>query len=70
MFNRILFVCRLFRSKMVLEYLLPWYGIIRYIIPGLDYRKRIIDELRRMFRESIKDHRSTMDPENPRYMQD
>lgn len=57
---------RLFRSKMVLEYLLPWYGIIRYIIPGLNYRKRIIDELRSMFRESIKDHRSTMDPLNPR----
>ena len=54
---------------MILEYMLPWYGIIRYVIPGLNYRKRIIDELRTMFRESIKDHRSTIDTQHPRFVQ-
>lgn len=57
---------KLFKSKLALEYILSWWGIIAYCIPGLDTRKRIIRELRQSFRNSIEEHRASLDPNHPR----
>jgi len=57
---------RLFKSKFALEYLFWWYGLIRYYVPGLDTRRKIITELRSIFRTSIKEHQNTLDPNHPR----
>ena len=58
---------RLFKEKFALEYLFPWYGLVRYYTPGLDTRRRIITELRAMFRLSIQEHSASLDPLHPRY---
>ena len=57
---------RLFKEKFALEYLFPWYGLVRYYTPGLDTRRRIITELRNMFRLSIQEHTASLDPIHPR----
>ena len=60
-------VClRLFKGRFILEYLFWWYGLLRYFIPGLDTRRRIITELRNMFRLSIQEHSASLDPLHPR----
>ena len=43
-------LCRLFKSKIALEYFFPVWGVICYLVPGLNTRSRIITELRTMFR--------------------
>ena len=58
---------RLFKEKFALEYLFPWYGLVRYYTPGLDTRRRIITELRNMFRLSIQEHSASLDPLHPRW---
>ena len=58
---------RLFKEKFALEYLFPWYGLVRYYTPGLDTRRRIITELRAMFRLSIQEHSASLDPLHPRW---
>ena len=60
---------RLFKEKFALEYLFPWYGLVRYYTPGLDTRRRIITELREMFRQSITEHSNTLDTNQPRSVQ-
>jgi len=57
---------RLFKGRFVLEYLLPPWGLLCYFTPGLDTRRRIITELRAMFRDSITEHRRTLDTNHPR----
>jgi len=57
---------RLFRGKFPLEYILSWWGLICYLVPGLNTRNRIITELRSMFRKSIEEHRESRDPNHPR----
>jgi len=57
---------RLFKGRFVLEYLLPAWGLICYFVPGLDGRRRIITELREMFRGSIREHRESLDTNQPR----
>ena len=42
------------------------YGLLCYFTPGLDTRRRIITELRQMFRQSITEHRNTLDTNHPR----
>lgn len=59
-------VLRLFREKFVIEYMFPVWGMICYLVPGLNTRRKIIKELRSMFRETIKDHQQTMDINAPR----
>lgn len=59
-------VLRLFREKFVIEYMFPVWGVICYLVPGLNTRRKIIKELRSMFRETIKDHQQTMDINAPR----
>ena len=59
---------RLFKAKFALEYFFIWWGLICYCIPGLSPRRRIISELRAMFRDSIKDHRDSLDTNHPRYL--
>ena len=49
-----------------MEYLLPAWGLICYFVPGLDGRRRIITELREMFRGSIREHRESLDTNQPR----
>ena len=49
-----------------MEYLLPAWGLICYFVPGLDGRRRIITELREMFRVSIREHRDSLDTNQPR----
>ena len=56
----------MFKAKFALEYLLPVWGLISYYTPGLDTRRRIIAELRHMFRDSITEHRNTLDTNHPR----
>ena len=56
----------MFKGRFILEYLFWWYGLLRYFIPGLDTRRRIITELRHMFRLSISEHRSNLDTNQPR----
>ena len=56
----------LFKAKFALEYLLPWWGLICYFTPGLNTRRRIITELRKMFRASIQEHQHSLDPNTPR----
>ena len=51
-----------------MEYLLPPWGLLCYFTPGLDTRRRIITELRAMFRDSITEHRRTLDTNHPRYV--
>ena len=58
---------RLFKEKFALEYLFPWYGLVRYYTPGMDTRRRIITELRNMFRLSIQEHSASLDPLHPRW---
>jgi len=57
---------RTFKSKFALQYALPWWGIIASLLPGLNARIAIIRELRAMFRESIEEHRTTRDVNQPR----
>jgi len=57
---------RLFKAKFALEYFFIWWGLICYFIPGLSPRRKIISELRTMFRDSIKDHRDSLDTNHPR----
>jgi len=57
---------RLFRGKLPLEYILSWWGLICYLVPGLNTRNRIITELRSMFRKSIEEHRESRDANHPR----
>ena len=57
---------RTFKSKFALQYALPWWGIVASLMPGLNARVKIIRELRAMFRESIEEHRSTRDANQPR----
>ena len=57
---------RLFKEKFVVEYMFPVWGLICYLVPGLDTRRRIITELRAMFRETISQHRDTIDINAPR----
>jgi len=57
---------RLFKSKLALEYIFPWWGLFCYFIPGLNTRRTIISELRSMFRESIIEHRASLDTNHPR----
>ena len=52
---------RLFKEKFVVEYMFPVWGLICYLVPGLDTRRRIISELRARFRETISQHRNTSD---------
>jgi hypothetical protein len=42
--------CRLFKAKFALQYLMPWWGVLSYLVPGLNTRTRIIGKLRAMFR--------------------
>ena len=58
--------CRLFKAKFAIEYLLPIWGLICYYVPGLNNRRKIITELRTMFRTSIVDHKNSLDPNHPR----
>ena len=57
---------RLFKQWFALEYILPAWGLLCYFVPGLDTRRRIITELREMFRVSIKEHRDSLDTNQPR----
>ena len=57
---------RLFKEKFVVEYMFPVWGLICYLVPGLDTRRRIITELRARFRETISQHRDTIDINAPR----
>ena len=57
---------RLFKEKFVVEYMFPVWGLICYLVPGLDTRRRIISELRARFRETISQHRNTIDINAPR----
>ena len=57
---------QLFKTKFFLEYLVSWYGLVHYFLPGLGTRRRIMAELRSMFRASISEHRNTLDPNHPR----
>ena len=81
-------VMQLFKTKFFLEYLVSWYGLVHYFLPGLGTRsalhctvlyctvlyctvlcctrRRIMAELRSMFRASISEHRNTLDPNHPR----
>ena len=59
---------RLFKAKFALEYFFIWWGLICYFIPGLSPRRKIISELRTMFRESIQEHRGTLDTNQPRLL--
>jgi len=61
---------RLFKGMFQLEYIFPWWGLICYYVPGLQTRKNIISELRTMFRESIEEHRKTIDITQPRDFMD
>ena len=56
----------MFKGRFILEYLFPVYGLLCYFTPGLDTRRRIITELRQMFRVSISEHRNTLDTNQPR----
>ena len=56
----------MFKGRFILEYLFPVYGLLCYFTPGLDTRRRIITELRQMFRQSITEHRNTLDTNQPR----
>ena len=56
----------MFKGRFILEYLFPVYGLLCYFTPGLDTRRRIITELRQMFRQSITEHRNTLDTNHPR----
>ena len=58
---------RLFKARFALEYIFWWWGIICYLVPGLNTRKKIIHELRKMFRETIQDHKNSIDINHPRY---
>ena len=60
------FSLRLFKEKFVVEYMFPVWGLICYLVPGLNTRRRIITELRAMFRETIRQHRQTIDVNDPR----
>ena len=60
------FPVRLFKEKFVVEYMFPVWGLICYLVPGLNTRRRIITELRSMFRETISQHRNTIDINDPR----
>lgn len=60
---------RLFKGRFILEYLFPVYGLLCYFTPGLDTRRRIITELREMFRQSITEHSNTLDTNQPRSVQ-
>ena len=57
---------RLFKEKFVVEYMFPVWGLICYLVPGLNTRRRIITELRSMLRETISQHRNTIDINAPR----
>jgi len=57
---------RLFKGMFQLEYIFPWWGLICYYVPGLQTRRKIIYELRQVFRESIQEHRDTLDTSHPR----
>ena len=57
---------RYFKGMLQLEYIFPWWGVICYYVPGLQTRRKIISELRQMFRESIEEHMSTLDNTQPR----
>ena len=57
---------RLFKAKFALEYLLPWWGLICYVVPGMNTRRKCITELRTMFRASIAEHKASLDPNHPR----
>ena len=41
---------RLFKAKFALEYILPWWGLVCSVVPGLNTRTTIIRHLRTMFR--------------------
>ena len=56
----------MFKGKFFLEYLFWWFGLLCYFTPGMDTRRRIITELRQMFRLSISEHRKTLDSNHPR----
>ena len=56
----------MFKGKFFLEYLFWWFGLLCYFTPGMDTRRRIITELREMFRVSIKEHRDSLDTNQPR----
>ena len=56
----------MFKGKFFLEYLFWWFGLLCYFTPGMDTRRRIITELRQMFRLSISEHRKTLDSNQPR----
>lgn len=43
----------------------PW-GLLCYYVPGLDKRRRIMAELRSMFRTSFFEHKASIDPNHPR----
>jgi len=57
---------RLFKGKFMLEYLFWYYGLLCYFVPGLNTRRKIIAELRSMFRASITEHQKSLDPNHPR----
>ena len=59
----------MFKEKFVVEYMFPVWGLICYLVPGLNTRRRIITELRQMFRVSISEHRNTLDTNQPRSAQ-
>ena len=59
-------VCRLFKGKFLLEYMFVPWGLLCYYVPGLDKRRRIMAELRSMFRTSFFEHKASIDPNHPR----
>ena len=61
------FSVRLFKEKFVVEYMFPVWGLICYLVPGLNTRRRIITELRAMFRQTIRQHSHTIDINEPRW---